>query len=224
MHPVPEQTPGVLPGKSHQSPSRQHRPADPRRESTVLFKGFTASTAETGLLEVEEIAEINGSPELVRVSHSSASVTKSQTPNPPASPSSAASGLHQATDAIYLLVNSNARAVCTEAAPPSKADVETADHQRLASSSQASSALVSDLEHRSETETQQQSPSPSQSVVAEPHLRARPAVKLQVCVPVFACAHGLDLKHFSSGSNCRSLPTMCAPAATCCVVRSCSCW
>ena len=32
----------------------------------MLFKGFSASTAESGLLEVDEIAHINGSPELVK--------------------------------------------------------------------------------------------------------------------------------------------------------------
>lgn len=42
------------------------RAADPRRESTVLFKGFSASSAESGLLEISEIADINGSPEIVR--------------------------------------------------------------------------------------------------------------------------------------------------------------
>ena len=69
VQPAAEQTPAVLSGKSHQSPSRQQKPADPHRESTALFKGFSASTAESGLLEVEEIAEINGSPELVRAPH-----------------------------------------------------------------------------------------------------------------------------------------------------------
>ena len=57
----------VLSSRSSQSPSRR-RAADPRRESTVLFKGFNASTAESGLLEVEEIAHVNGSPELLRAS------------------------------------------------------------------------------------------------------------------------------------------------------------
>lgn len=42
------------------------RAADPRRESTVLFKGFSASSAESGLLEIDEIADINGSPEVFR--------------------------------------------------------------------------------------------------------------------------------------------------------------
>ena len=49
-----------------QSSSRKQRASDPGRESTALFNRFTASTAESGLLEVEEIAHINGSPELVR--------------------------------------------------------------------------------------------------------------------------------------------------------------
>ena len=58
--------------QSSQSPSR-HQRADPRRESTVLFKGFSASTTESGLLEVDEIAHINGSPELFRASQTSLS-------------------------------------------------------------------------------------------------------------------------------------------------------
>ncbi|KAL0024976.1 hypothetical protein WJX77_008054 [Trebouxia sp. C0004] len=59
-----EQTDSILSSRSSQSPSRHQRAADPRRESTVLFKGFSASTAESGLLEVDEIAHVNGSPEL----------------------------------------------------------------------------------------------------------------------------------------------------------------
>ena len=78
--PIGEQTPAALPQKLHQSPGRQHQPTDPRRESTVLFKGFSASTAESGLLEVDEIAEINGSPELVRPPHDGKSPTDPQAP------------------------------------------------------------------------------------------------------------------------------------------------
>ncbi|KAL0043870.1 hypothetical protein WJX82_000336 [Trebouxia sp. C0006] len=63
-HEPHEQTDSLLSSRSSQSPSRHQRAADPRRESTVLFKGFSASTAESGLLEVDEIAHINGSPEL----------------------------------------------------------------------------------------------------------------------------------------------------------------
>lgn len=172
----------------------QQRPADPRRESTVLFKGFTASTAETGLLEVEEIAEINGSPELMRASHSSISATKPETPNPLASQHNTASGLHQASNAGNQLVHNDAQAVRTEAAPSSDADVETADHQHSASS-QACSALAPDVE----LQAQQESASQSQSSVskAESHLQAGPAVKLQVCVHVCVCPLCLDSKIIS---------------------------
>ena len=98
--PAAEQTPAVLPGKSHQSPSRQQRVADPRRESTALFKGFSASTAESGLLEVEEIAEINGSPELVRAPHGSMPIAQpEQPPSPAVSASEATLPLRQSPHA-----------------------------------------------------------------------------------------------------------------------------
>ncbi len=64
---------GHLSGQSTESPSRHQRAADPRRESTVLCKGFSQSTAESGLLEVDEIAHINGSPEFLRAAQTSAS-------------------------------------------------------------------------------------------------------------------------------------------------------
>jgi len=50
----------------------------------VLFKGFSASTAESGLLEVDEIAHINGSPELVKDSQPNTSHPHSQDAGPPA--------------------------------------------------------------------------------------------------------------------------------------------
>lgn len=69
-------TPGVS-APSHE-PAAGKR-ADPRRESTALFKGFSASSAETGLLEIGEIADINGSPDIVRPQQAGAA--------PPALPS-----------------------------------------------------------------------------------------------------------------------------------------
>lgn len=179
MHPVPEQTPSVLPSKSHRSPSRQQRPADPRRESTVLFKGFSASTAETGLLEVDEIAEINGSPELMRGSHGSVSVTKPDTPDSPVAPQcNAAPGFQQATKAVHDMGNSDPPAVCSESV------VEITGHQRLDSSSHASSTLAPDAEHSFELRAQQEKSSQSQSTAAgaEPCRGAGSAVKLQACV------------------------------------------
>ncbi|KAL0038842.1 hypothetical protein WJX79_010313 [Trebouxia sp. C0005] len=74
-----EQTDSLLSSRSSQSSSRHQRAADPRRESTVLFNGFSASTAESGLLEVDEIAHINGSPELVKDSHPNTSPAESTT-------------------------------------------------------------------------------------------------------------------------------------------------
>ena len=171
MHPVPEQTPSVLPSKSRQSPSRQQRHADPRRESTVLFKGFSASTAETGLLEVDEIAEINGSPELTRGSHSSVSLTKRETPDPPIAPQShAAPGFQQATKAVPNTASSDPPSVCTESV------VEMANHQQLDTSSHTS--LAPDAEHSFELKAQQKTSSQLQSLAAG----SGPAVKLQVCV------------------------------------------
>ena len=185
MHPVPEQTPSVLSSKSHPSPSRQQRPADPRRESTVLFKGFSASTAETGLLEVDEIAEMNGSPELMRVSHSSVSVTKPETPDPPAAPhSNAATGIQQATKAVLKLGQSTPPAVSTDTSLSSNAGVEITDHQQPGSSSHACLALAPNADHSFELEPQQESSIQSQGTAAgaEACLGAGPAVKLQVCV------------------------------------------
>ena len=77
-----DQTDTILSSRSSQSPSRHQRAADPRRESTVLFKGFSASTAESGLLEVDEIAHINGSPELVKDSQPNASHPHAQDAGP----------------------------------------------------------------------------------------------------------------------------------------------
>ena len=79
-----EQTDSRLSSRSSRSPSRHQRAADPRRESTVLFKGFSVSTAESGLLEVDEIAHINGSPELVKDSHPNTSHPHAQDAAPPA--------------------------------------------------------------------------------------------------------------------------------------------
>lgn len=212
----------MLPGKSHQSPSRQQRPADPRRESTVLFKGFTASTAETGLLEVEEIAEINGSPELMRASHSSVSATKPETPDPPAaSQSHAASGVRQAISAVDQLVNYDAEAVCCEIAPSSNADVETADHQHVASSSQACSAPAPEVE----LQAQQSSVGQSQSIVAraeESQLQAGPAVKLQVCMQMCVCALCVDSQLFSRCTKYRpDTKFVCNLAVLCTVAHVC---
>ena len=194
MHPEPEQTPSVLSSKFYQSPSRQQKPADPRRESTVLFKGFSASTAETGLLEVNEIAEINGSPELMRVSHNSVSVTTPETPNPPAAPqSSAASGLQQPTKAVHNLGHNNHPAVFSDTGSSSNAGVEITDHQQPDSSSHACFALAPDAEHSFESGAQQEGSFQSQSTAAGagPSLGAAPAVKLQACV----CAPCLNTKH-----------------------------
>lgn len=168
MHPVLEHTPGVLSGRPHQSPSRQQRPADPRRESTVLFKGFTASTAETGLLEVDEIAEINGSPELVRVSHSSGSVTKPETPDPPAAPQSHANPpIQQAASAAHQHRSNDAQVLSTAASSGSIVAAETADHQPHASNSRASSAPAPDLGHSLELGAQQEGCSQSQGLGAD---------------------------------------------------------
>ena len=49
-----------------QPQQRAKRAADPRRESTAMFSGFSACSAESGLLEIDEIVDINGSPEIVR--------------------------------------------------------------------------------------------------------------------------------------------------------------
>ena len=194
------QTSGVVPNESHQSPSRQQKPTDPRRESTVLFKGFSASTAETGLLEVDEIAEINGSPELLRVAHNSA-VTKPKTPDPPAPPhSSTAPSSEQAANAAHQVENSDSQAVSTDAVSSSVADAEIADHQRLNSSSQSTLALAPDLEHSFELQTQQGGPGQPQGTAAGagPSVRAGLAVKLQsmqvhmcvcVCVDMFPMLH-----------------------------------
>ncbi len=50
----------------------------------MLFKGFSASTAESGLLEVDEIAHINGSPELVKDSQLNTSHPHAEDAGPPA--------------------------------------------------------------------------------------------------------------------------------------------
>lgn len=86
---------------SSQSPRRHQQAADPRRESTVLFKGFSASTAESGLLEVDEIAHINGSPELVTAPQHNTPQTQAQAtfPNaalPPEATSDEEAADHQA--------------------------------------------------------------------------------------------------------------------------------
>ena len=49
-----------------QPQQRAKRAADPRRSSTAMFSGFSACSAESGLLEINEIVDINGSPEIVR--------------------------------------------------------------------------------------------------------------------------------------------------------------
>ena len=186
-----ELTPGLPPSESHLSPSRQQRPADPRRESTVLFKGFSASTAETGLLEVDEIAEINGSPELMRGSHSSVSVAKPETPDPPAAPQShAAPGSQQATEAVHDLGNGDPPAVCTEAGFSSHANVGMTDHQQPDSSCHECSTLAPNAEHSFELRAQQESSNQPQSTVAG----AGPAVKLRVC----ACASCLYCRYYNA--------------------------
>ena len=185
MHPVLEHTPGVLSGRPHQSPSRQQRPADPRWESTVLFKGFNASTAETGLLEVDEIAEINGSPELVRGSHSSGSVTKPDTPDPPAAPQSHANPpIQQAASAAHQHRSNDAQVQSTAATSRSIVAAETADHQPHASNSRASSAPAPDLGHSLELGAQQEGCSQSQGLGADvgPRLGVDKQQDMQVCL------------------------------------------
>ena len=174
---MPELTPYMLPNKPHQSPSRHpHTPADPRRESTVLFKGFTASTAETGLLEVDEIAEINGSPELLRVPYSGGSVTKPETPDTPGvSQSETAPPFHHAASAVHQYRSSDALTLPTAAASTSALDADIAEQDLHASSN---SVLGSDLEPNPELGAQQAGCSPSQSAAAEAGPSQR-AVKLQ---------------------------------------------
>ena len=157
----------------------------------MLFKGFSASTAETGLLEVDEIAEINGSPELMRGSHNSDSITKPETLDPPAMPqSNAAPGSQQATEAVHELGNRKAPAACTEAGFSSHADVGVTEHQQLDSNSDACSTLAPDAEHSFELRAQQESSGQPQSTAAG----AGPAVKLQVCV----CVSCLYCRHFNA--------------------------
>ncbi|KAL3138644.1 hypothetical protein ABBQ32_006404 [Trebouxia sp. C0010 RCD-2024] len=177
MHPAPEHTPDMLSGKTHHSPSRQHRPADPRRESTVLFKGFTASTAETGLLEVEEIAEINGSPELLRVTHNPSSVTEPEADMLGASHSNAASPFQQAANAAHQHRSNDTQALSPAAASTSAAHADTANHNSYASSDQVPSVRGLDSEQDPELGGQEEGCSQSQgSAEAGPCLRG---VKLQ---------------------------------------------
>lgn len=182
---APELTPHLLPGKSHQSPSRHpHRPADPRRESTVLFKGFTASTAETGLLEVDEIAEINGSPELMRVSHSGTSVPKLETPGlPGASQSEAAPAFQQAANAAHQQSCNDSQALYTAAPSIGAVEADIAEEDLHASSHEVSSALGPDLEQNPELGAQQAGCSQSHSAATEagPSLRAVKLQGIQVC-------------------------------------------
>lgn len=83
---------------SSQSPRRHQQGADPRRESTVLFKGFSASTAESGLLEVDEIAHINGSPELVKAPQHDTPQTQAQATFPNAALPPEATSVEEAAD------------------------------------------------------------------------------------------------------------------------------
>ena len=80
------------------SPKRHQQAADPRRESTVLFKGFSASTAESGLLEVDEIAHINGSPELVKAPQHDTPQTQAQATFPNAALPPEATSVEEAAD------------------------------------------------------------------------------------------------------------------------------
>lgn len=182
MHPAPEHTPDMLSGKTHHSPSRQHRPADPRRESTVLFKGFTASTAETGLLEVEEIAEINGSPELLRVTHNPSSVTEPEADMLGASHSNAASPFQQAANAAHQHRSNDTQALSPAAASTSAAHADTANHNSYASSDQVPSVRGLDSEQDPELGGQEEGCSQSQgSAEAGPCLRGVKLQGTQVC-------------------------------------------
>lgn len=211
MHPAPEHTPDVLSGKPHQSPSRQYRPADPRRESTVLFMGFTASTAETGLLEVDEIAEINGSPELLRVPQSPSSVTEPEADLPGVSHSNAASPFQEAADAAHQHRSNDAQALPTAAASICAADADIADHHLHASSDQVPSALGPDPDQNPELGAQQEGCSQAEgSAEAGPCLREVKLQGTQVCA-VHAQGLSLPYAHLSRVPLCALLNT----ASTC---------